>query len=196
MSKTAVISVKLRSDMTKGEKKGLVGNGYVLGNINVKGTDSVPIAIKKDELRTALNNLGRNAVFKLVSDDEKTYNAMVKNIQLSPMLYQYHHVDFQQVDLDHEIVSNVAVSFSGVDILESRHFLVNRHLDHINVSGFPKDIPDHLTVDVSSLKSGDAVKAGDVKFPKGIKLDIDPETIIITIGEARVKEVAPETTEE
>lgn len=195
MSKTAVINVKQRSEMTKSDKKDLTNQGYILGNINGKGKDSVPVAVKKDELRAALRTHGRNSVFKLVSDNDKSFNVMVKDIQVSPMLYEYHHVDFQQVVLNKELKSSISVQFEGVDILESRHFLLNRHLDSVMVSGLPGDMPDHLTIDVSTLKAGDNIKVGDLTYPKGITPEVDKNTTVISISEGKVRE-AVEATEE
>lgn len=195
MSKTAVINVKQRSEMTKSDKKDLTNQGYILGNINGKGTDSIPVAVKKDELRTALRTHGRNSVFKLVSDNDKSFNVMVKDIQVSPMLYEYHHVDFQQVVLNKELKSSISVHFEGVDILESRHFLLNRHLDSVMVSGLPGAMPDHLTIDVSTLKAGDNIKVGDLTYPKGITPEVDKNTTVISISEGKVREAVEETEE-
>jgi len=195
MSKTAVINVKQRSEMTKSAKKDLTNQGYILGNINGKGIDSIPVSVKKDELRVALRTHGRNSVFKLVSDSDKSYNVMVKEIQVSPMLYEYHHVDFQQVNLDQELKSSISVAFEGVDILESRHFLLNRHLDTVIVSGLPGAMPDHLTIDVSTLKAGDSIKVKDLTYPKGITPEVDKNTTIISISEGKVRGETEETVE-
>ena len=103
MTETATLQVEVRKEVSKKENKRLISNGYIIGVINQKGMDSVPVAVKKDEFRRVLKANGRNAILKLKDSDNKDYDVMVKSIELTPMKYEYHHIDFQKVSLTEEI---------------------------------------------------------------------------------------------
>lgn len=196
MSDVAVIHVEKRLDKSKGARTELKRSGYLLGNITGKGMESVPVAVKKDELRRAINAHGRNAVFKLDSSNGEFYTVMVKEIQVAPILNEYQHVDFQKVSLSEEVKSQVSINIIGSEALESKRYILNRQVDVIPLTGLPQNIPHSIDIDVSSLQAGDNVKVGDISLPDGISTDLDAEQLVISISEARVQEVAADTEED
>lgn len=54
MSETATLKFEIRKELTKSERRRYEKNGYIIGVINQKGKDSLPIAVKKDEFRKVL----------------------------------------------------------------------------------------------------------------------------------------------
>ncbi|NLP16638.1 MAG: 50S ribosomal protein L25 [Clostridiales bacterium] len=190
---TATLKMEIRKEVNKRENKRLLNNGYIIGVINQKGMDSVPIAVKRDEFRRVLKENGRNAIINLQDSDKNSYDVMVKTIEYSPLKYEYHHVDFQKVSLTEEIKVDVALKFIGRDLLKAKRLILNRQMDSIQVSGFPQDIPDFIEVDVSDKEGGYSIFVSDLDLGKGISTDIDPTQLVASIGEAKV---AVEETEE
>ena len=64
MAQAATLKVEVRKEVSKKENKKLLNNGFIIGVINQKGLESIPVAVKKDEFRRALKDNGRNAIFK------------------------------------------------------------------------------------------------------------------------------------
>ena len=189
MNKTAVVNYQERQNSNKGDKAVLRKEGFLLGNVSRRGLSSVSIAIKKDELRKTLKTYGRNAVIKLTSSGSEEYTVMLKEIQITPVTNEVQHVDFQQVSLTEEVKSDVALDFKGADLLEGKRLLLNRHLEVVPVSGYPQDIPDTITIDVSNLEAGDNVLISELTYPKNITPELDGEQIVISISEHKVQEV-------
>lgn len=191
MAETAILNILIRDNGSKKENKRLRSEGYLVGNLSRKGEASVALAIRKDEFRRTLKQHGRNAVLSLVSDDKTSFNAMVKEVLITPPAYDYDHVDFQQVSLTEEVKAEVAIRYLGAEFLEAKRFIINRVLDTIVVKGLPQAIPDEIEIDVQKLVVGDTVTVADVKFADGITPDIDGDQVILSINEAKV--VAEET---
>lgn len=194
MSEATVLNMEVRKEISKKENKKLQGKGYVVGVINQKGMDSVPVAVKKDELRRVLKANGRNSILKLQDSDKNSYDVMVKTIEISPMKYEYQHIDFQKVSLTEEIKVDVAIRFQGTDFLEAKRLILNRQMDIIAVSGLPQDIPDVIDIDVNNMKLGDSIYVSDLKLGKGISTEIDQEQLVASITEAKI--TVEETDEE
>lgn len=194
MTQSANLKVELRKDVSKKDKKRLQKSGYIIGVINQKGMDSIPVAVKNDEFRRVLKDNGRNAILKLEDSDKNSYDVMVKTIELSPMKFEYHHIDFQKVSLTEEIKVDVALRFTGTDFLKPRHLMLNRQMDTILVSGLPQDIPDFIEIDVNDKDSGDSIYVSDLDLGKGITTDVDQGQLVASINEIRV--VAEESTSE
>lgn len=182
---TAVLKIEVRKEVSKKDNKKLLNDGYIIGVINHKGMDSIPVAVRKDEFRRVLKDNGRNALLKLQDSDNNSYDVMVKTIELSPMKYEYHHVDFQVVSLTENIKVDIALKFTGVEFLETKRLILNRQMDTIQVSGLPQDIPDTIEVDVSDKNSGDSIFVSDLKFDNGITCEVDPTQLVANFNEAK-----------
>jgi len=80
--------------------------------------------------------------------------------------------------------------------------VIQHTLREVEISCLPKDIPEHITVDVINLKIGDLVRVSDLKVGENIKILSNPEEIIVTMSYATelkeevVEEVVEETTKE
>lgn len=98
MAVDAVLNYEIRSNL-KSERNKLINNGYILANINGRGMESIPIAVRRDDFRKAYKKHGRNCVIKLEGKEKNSYDVMIKDIQVDPKKYQYYHIDFQRVVL-------------------------------------------------------------------------------------------------
>ncbi|NLO08394.1 MAG: 50S ribosomal protein L25 [Clostridiales bacterium] len=194
MAQAAKLKVEVRKEVSKKENKRFQNDGYIIGVINQKGLDSVPVAVKKDEFRKVLKDNGRNAILKLQDSDKNSYDVMVKTIELSPMKFEYYHIDFQKVSLTEVIKVDVALRFTGADFLKPKRLILNRQMDTIQVAGLPQDIPDSIEVDVTDSEDGDSIFVSDLAFGKGITTDVDPNQLVASISEAKI--VVEETEEE
>lgn len=193
MAENASLKVEIRKELTKSERKRYLKNGYIIGVINQKGADSVPIAFKRDEFRRVIKENGRNAIIKLCDSDNKSYDVIIKDFDISQLKYELHHVDFQKVSLNEEIKVEVALRFLGTDLLSTKRLIVNRYMDTIAVSALPKDIPETIDVDVSNKNDGDIIYVKDLVPGKGITIDEDPERMVAAISEVKNEAVEAET---
>lgn len=180
MAIDVVLSYEIRSNL-KSERNKLINSGYVLANINGRGMESIPIAVRRDEFSKAYKKYGRNCVIKLEGKDKNSYDVMVKAIQVDPKKYQYYHIDFQRVVFSDTIKADVAIKYKGIEYLQAKRLLINRLTDVIPVSGLPQDIPHFIEFDVSKLELGANIYAGDLNMPAGIKLELDEKTLIGSI---------------
>ncbi|WMJ89733.1 50S ribosomal protein L25 [Anaerocolumna sp. MB42-C2] len=196
MKETVTMKFVTRKEITKGTNNQLRKLGYLTGNISGKGIPSVAVAVKKDELRKYLNKYGRNTIFKLESEDNSTYNVMIKDIQISPVNHDFSHVDFQKITLSDEIKTEVLLKITGIELLESKHLYLNRQMDALLVTGLPQNIPEDLAIDVSGLSAGEVITVGDLKLPEGIRAEIHPEQIVLSASVSKNEEVPEETPEQ
>ncbi len=187
MSDKVILKFKTRQSRSKGPNKALRNEGYLLGNIVEKGKDSIAVALKRDEFRRSLNTNGRNAIYTLQDEDNNSYMAMVRDIQLKPVLNEYHHIDFQVVSLTEEITVDVLINILGQDSVAAKGFIINRNYDTIPVTGFPQNIPDVIDIDVSGFGLDDSITMADVKLDK-VKSELEEDELIISISEPRVVE--------
>jgi len=88
------------------------------------------------------------------------------------------HADFLRIDLDKPWETTVEVSLLGHPAGLSKGGALTKDNLVIKVSALPKDLPEGLEIDISTLESGDSIRAKDLKLPEGVSLAV-PEDLNI-----------------
>ena len=180
MAIDAVLQFDIRSN-SKPENIRLIKDGYLLGNVNGRGMESVAIAVKKDEFKKVYKKHGRNCILKLENQSQQSYEVMVKDIQMNQKNYEYHHVDFQKIAFKDTVKAEVTVKYTGAEYLQAKRLILNRLTSVITVSGLPQDIPHTIEFDLSEMNAGDNIYVGDLKYPEGIQPENDTKELIGSI---------------
>lgn len=192
MKKEETIKGVRRTETGSGANKRLRRDGFLPGNIFGKGMDTVQVAVRRDEVMKGLAKHGKAAVFRLEVEGDKTYDVMVREIQNLPTKGGVQHVDFQRIILSEELKAEVPVKTVGTEFVETRHMYILHQIDVIPVRGLAKDLPEAVEIDVSHMQPGDTVTVGELKLPKGIVCDVDPESPVLSVKEAKKHDEAVE----
>jgi large subunit ribosomal protein L25 len=136
---------------------------------------------------------------KLVIDN-KEFNVVLKDMQFHPVSDKILHADFVEIFDDKPVVIGIPIKITGdsVGVIAGGKLSIKRR--NLKVKGLPKDLPEHLTIDITNLKIHEGVKVGDLSFDK-IEL-LDPKkSMVLTIATSRVaakseEEVAAEAATE
>jgi large subunit ribosomal protein L25 len=106
------------------------------------------------------------------------------------------HIDLYAVEKGKEMTTNVALEFIGeAPVEESNKGNLTKVLHEVEVTCKPKDLPNHIDVDLSTLvKIEDEILIKDLKVPAGVKIEADPEDPVVVVSEVR-EVVEEETTE-
>ncbi|WP_312355611.1 50S ribosomal protein L25 [Aminipila sp.] len=188
-----MIKIERRNLCSSSANKRLRKEGFLPANIFGKGTESIAVKVNRSELRKKISTLGRNAIFTLEIAEENSFPVIIKEIQTSPLGEEI-HIDFQQVSLSEEIKADVVVKVIGKENLEAQKLILNHQIDFITVRGLPQDIPDAVEIDVSALKIGSILTIRDIALPKGIVCENNPDSIVITVNQSKIKAEATEAT--
>jgi large subunit ribosomal protein L25 len=160
--------------------------------------ESKAITVPRRALIELLKKGGReNAVFLLkLAGSDKQRNCMVKELEVDPISREILHVDFLRIDMAAKVEVSVHVELLGEPLGVRNEGGI---LDHVNreveVSCLPGDIPRQLELDVSGLRIGDHVAAGDLTLPDGVELLTEPDRVLASVVAPRLAE-EPEEEEE
>ena len=164
--------------------------GLIPGVVYGRGLQATAVTVVHRDLRSALTGeAGFNALITLqVAGEEQL--AIVKELQRDPVRHEVTHVDFILVSLDEEVTVEVPIHLEG----EAHEVLVqggtvDQAMYTLTVSAKPGQIPNQLTVDVSAMVIGDAIRVGDLQLPEGSSTEVDPEepVVIAQVSQAAVE---------
>ena len=183
---------QIRQVGNKAVVKAFRKQGVVPCNLYGLGMENILFTVDEKELK-ALANTPKSYIVDLVLDNGKTYNAVLHELQFHPVSDRCLHVDFLAVNEEKPIAIKVPVIITGhsVGVQQGGKFTQNSRF--IRISALMKDLPDDVTVDISSLALDKKIKAGDLKFDK-ISVISDKDTIICGVKSTR-NMVAQETAE-
>ena len=158
---------------------------------------SLPISVNAKAFRTAMSGeQGLNSLIDLDADGKK-FLVMAREIQRHPVRGTVHHVDFQVVNRSQGVEVEVPLQVIG-DAVEVRHhdWEVDQQLFSIHVKAQPDRIPNSITVDISELQVGGAIRISDLELPDGVEATQDPQTTVIGTHAARVAATVAKTEDE
>jgi large subunit ribosomal protein L25 len=107
--------------------------------------------------------------------------AILQEVQFHPVSEILLHADFLRISDDRKIKMEVPTRLVGVAPGVSKGGALIRKRAALKVYGFPKDMPDHIDVDVSGLDFHHAVKVGDMQM-EGLEF-LDPKAAAIAAVE-------------
>lgn len=182
----------------------LRSEGKIPGVVYGLGGDPITLSVEWRDLRAALiTEQGLNAVIYL-DIDGTTMPTLVKDIQRHKVRRDVLHVDFIRVDLDKTVDVEVQIHLHGeAETVAREGGVVDQVLTALLITAKPADIPSELTVDISGLEIGGALRVSDISLPSGVTTAVDPDDAVVTASrgvsdeefEAAAAEVAGEPEE-
>ncbi len=183
------IQVQAREQTGSNASRRLRDGGAIPAVVYGGGKDPVPIEVDR---KTVVNLLresgGENAVFLLeLAGTGKSRHVMTREISVDPVSRQVLHIDFQRVDMQKKVRVQVQIELEGVpEGVKNQGGVLDFISREVEVECLPADIPNHLTLDVSTLEVGDHREAGDLVLPAGVELLEDADRVIVSVAHSRV----------
>ncbi|MEM6961906.1 MAG: 50S ribosomal protein L25 [Myxococcota bacterium] len=175
----------VRTSRGKGSSRKLRAHGQMPGVLYGPGIESTALTVTpEDVVRILSTEYRRNAVIQLKLDTRQEF-AVVKDLDVHPVTQAPVHVDFLRVEMDQEMVVEVPVRTHGRALGVQMGGKLNVPVRSMRVRAKPSDIPASLTIDVTSLKIGEMVEAGEVSLPDGVSLEMKSELRIVLVTEDR-----------
>lgn len=153
------------------------------------GRDAASIAVDRHdfELWAAHHASGSGMVQIRLEGESKPIDAVVREIQRSAVKGSITHVDFLAVSMNKPIHANVPLHLVNdpAGVRAGGVLTINTH--ELNVEALPKDLPEAVEWDVSSLEVGDTLHLRDISVPGEVTLLDDPDTILASVQVPRVE---------
>ena len=107
--------------------------------------------------------------------------AILQEVQFHPVSEVILHADFLRISETRKIKMNIPARLVGIAPGVSKGGALVQKRSSLKVFAFPKDMPDHIDVDVSNLDFHHAIKVGDLKMSD---LDfVDPKQASVAVVE-------------
>ena len=133
------------------------------------------------------------AHFVNLNIEGETCTAILQEAQFHPVSEIILHADFLRISEDKKIKMNIPVKLVGQAPGVTKGGTLVRKKASLRVAGFPKDFPDHIDVDVSTLDFHHAIKVKDIGL-EGIEFIDSPYTSVAVVEVPRAAKLEVEET--
>lgn len=103
--------------------------------------------------------------------DGKTQPVLLRDFQMHAYKQLVLHADFQRVDANSKLHKKIALHFVNADVspaVKLHGATVSHVLESLDVSCLATDLPEFITVDLSTIDVGHSIHVNDLALPKGV----------------------------
>jgi large subunit ribosomal protein L25 len=180
----ATLSAALRVETGKNSNRRTRRGGRIPGVIY---GEKSPVNITVDSHDYYLLTKSEHNLISL-NIENKSEEVIIREVQYHPVHGFPLHIDFMRVQKGHALTMSVPVHFEGraKGVIEGGLF--SSHLDELNISVLPKDIPEHIAIDIAGLGIGDQIRVSDLKF-ETFKILNDSHEVVCQVQRPKVETV-------
>jgi len=193
------LEVQRREETGTGPNRRLRKAGLLPAVVYGGGKDPISIQVDQKSIHRLLREVGgENAVFLLkLGGTDQSRHTMVRKIDVDPISRKISHIDFQRIDMTKKVKVQVNIEIVGEALgVRTEEGVLDFISRTIEVECLPDAIPAAIEVDVTDLHTGQHLEVSDLAVPEGVTIVDDLSKVIVSIGHARVAEVAEEAEED
>ena len=141
---------------------------------------STALAVPDKVVDYTLHHLGDNALYDMDLGSGAA-TARIVDVQRDPVSGRLIHVDFAPVNMRERIEVTVPLHVVGESPGAEEGGVLQQVAYEVQIESLPGDIPQEITLDVSSLGMNENLTLADVELPEGVTLISDPEEVAATV---------------
>jgi len=196
MAQDIVLNVQPREGRGRSDVRKLRAEGLLPGVIYGAGIEALALSVPRGDLLRVLHAHGAHPLVTVKVEGGRDYLALIKDLQIDPVRQLALHVDFHRVQEDKAVQTEVEVRLEGTPAGVKLGGILETLIRTVAVEALPRDLPEHIVFDVSSLDVGDVARVADLRAPSGVTILTDAEQTLASVVAPRVEEEVALSTEE
>ena len=182
--KEIIVRAIRREGRGKNDARRARREGQVPVTIYGGGTEAVAALAPLRELAAILrSDTGRNTIFTVDIEGVEATEVMFIDRQIDPVRSRLIHADFKRLVKGEKIEATVPLRLVGEPIgVREGAGVLEQIIREVEIRCEPRDIPEHLDVDVTNLGVHDVLHVSDIPTSEGVEILTGADTVIATVG--------------
>ena len=185
------LTIEQRSELGTSTARSMRRNGKIPANYYYHGESNQNITIDRKIFNQAVQS--GQKVFEVEMNGETLY-VMIKDAQYHPVTEDVIHIDLMRVRRTEKMTFSIPIVLEGEAAGAAEGGLVAQVASSIEIECFPTDVPENVTLDISSLELNGVMTASELNLSEDVVL-ISPEDTTIALCSPPKAEVEPEVEE-
>lgn len=162
-----LLNVEKRDQKIKA--KNLRATGQVPGNVyGGTLTETISIQIPQKEAKKLLKTKAKGGRVQLHCD-EKKFNVIIKEINLSPIYGDIENVSFQQLEEDKVITATAQIILLNKEKIP---VMIQQFLSELPYKALPSHLVEEIEIDMEGRKAGSCIKVEDLSIAKDPEIEL------------------------
>lgn len=181
----AVLKAKYRGS-ERADTSYLLAKGILPMEVHTKANRSTQIVASFEDVRDIIKESGGIGIFDIqVGSSTSPKTVIVNEINRNGHDNRIHHLTLKEVSDSDLIKINIPVKAEGVPASAKKgKAVLAQPRKRIKVKGKVADVQGILNVDVSWMKPGDVLRAGDISLPQGVELQTPESEVVLRLERA------------
>jgi len=167
------VQAELRTDMGKGASRRLRHAGQVPAIMYGAEQEAVSLTLDHNKFIRHLQEEAFYAHILTLVIDGKESKVVLKDLQRHPASdLKIMHADFLRIDPKHAMTMIIPLHFVGDDVAAGVKDggKLTHLMSDVEISCLPKDLPEFIEVDTTTLALDDSIHLSELVLPKGVTL--------------------------
>lgn len=182
----------------RGASRRLRRSGKAPGIVYGAG-EPTPIELDHNALVHALRSETFHASILTMKLDGSAQRVLLRDVQMHPFRHEVLHVDFQRVDEGRKIHIKVPLHYVNETVSPAVKLggaIISHIANELDVTCLPKDLPEFIEVDLSTIEPGRSVHVSEITLPAGVTaVTHGKDPVVATAIVPKVHAEAEETAE-
>src|SRR6201992_1890948 len=164
---------EFRETQGKGASRRLRHQGKVPAILYGGAQGARTLTLSHQKLLIMLDNERFYSTILSLKVGDQTQAAILKDVQRHPYKNAIVHVDFQRVEENEKIRISIPLHFTGAAVspgVKTQGGIVSHMRTEVEVACLPKDLPEFIEVDMSTLALNESIHLSQLKLPEGVQL--------------------------
>jgi large subunit ribosomal protein L25 len=190
--KEIILRATPRDGRGKNDARRARRNGQVPVTIYGGSAQAVAALAPLSELAAILrSDTGRNTIFTVEIEGVEATEVMFAARQIDPVRSRLIHADFKRLVKGEKIEATVPLRLVGEPIgVREQAGVLEQIVRNVEVRCEPREIPEHLDVDVTNLGVHEVLHISDIPRSDTVEILDDPDTVIATVGVVKEEPIA------
>lgn len=129
------------------------------------------------------SDTGRNTILTVDVEGVEATEVMFADRQIDPVRMRLVHADFKRLVKGEKIEATVPLRLVGEPIgVREQAGILEQIIREVEIRCQPRDIPEHIDVDVTNLNVHEVLHVSDIPTSEGVEILEDADTVIATVG--------------
>ena len=190
--KEIVVRAAARTGRGKNDSRRARRDGQVPVTIYGGEGETVAALVPLRELAAILrSDTGRNTILTMEIEGVGTSEVMFQDRQIDPVRSRLVHADFKRLVKGEKIEATVPLRLIGEPIgVREESGVLEQIIREVEIRCDPRDIPEHIDIDVTNLGVHDVLHVSDIPTSAGVEILESADTVIATVGVVKEEAVA------
>ena len=190
MSSNNVLNAQPRDVSGTGASRRQRRDSHVPAVVYGAGKDNETVTLDHDQVMHSLEKEAFHSAIIDLKTDAGSQQVILREVQMHPHRPLVLHMDFQRIKATETLHMKIPLHFEGADVapgVKTDGGILAHSMTEIDITCLPKDLPEYIAVDVSTLGMNESLHLSDIQLPEGVELTVtayhegeDPAVATIT----------------